>query len=166
MNMKTTKNTITMKVYRLAIMVMMAVLPALSGAWQAQAVTYHPLPANSQRSYYNRPATSYGMQSAPSVSFQTSGSMMNTGSAYSSNPMIGTNGQAYSPSTRIGGIRKTGEYDDTEDDDEYGGNAGTPGGTVEENDQLPIGDAVLPLMLLACAYLILRATRRRREIEE
>lgn len=91
---------------------------------------------------------------------------MNTGSAYSSNPMIGTNGQAYSPSTRIGGIRKTGEYDDTEDDDEYGGNAGTPGGTVEENDQLPIGDAVLPLMLLACAYLILRATRRRREIEE
>ncbi len=46
--------------------------------------------------------------------------------------------------------------DDDEEDGEETGNAGTPGQTVDPNDQLPIGDAVLPLMLLACAYMCLR----------
>ena len=49
-----------------------------------------------------------------------------------------------------------------DDDLEDGNNAGTPGQTVDPNDQLPLGDAMLPLMLLACAYMCLRPFLRRK----
>lgn len=97
-----------------------------------------------------------GVVTAPSAAFHSTGSaIMTTGSAYSANPSLNPDGTAaykgasYSPSNMTSGPRK----------------APTPGDDDDEGT-LPIGDAVLPLMLLACAYLILRATRRRREIEE
>ena len=41
------------------------------------------------------------------------------------------------------------------------GNPGTPGDEdEEEEEQQPLGDALLPLTLLACAYLMIRATRK------
>ena len=41
------------------------------------------------------------------------------------------------------------------------GNPGTPSDEdEEEEEQQPLGDALLPLMLLACAYLMIRATRK------
>ena len=41
------------------------------------------------------------------------------------------------------------------------GNPGTPGDEdEEEEEQQPLGDALLPLTLLACAYLTIRATRK------
>ena len=44
-----------------------------------------------------------------------------------------------------------------------GGNSGGGSGPTNPDDPwaTPIGDAVWPLMLLACAYLIVRAARRR-----
>ena len=65
---------------------------------------------------------------------------------------VGSSSPAEAP--RAGGIRK--------------GPPGHSGGTVTNEEELktpvldtPIGDAVLPLVLLACAYFIIRATRRR-----
>jgi hypothetical protein len=52
--------------------------------------------------------------------------------------------------------------DDDEEEGEETGNAGTPGQTVDPKDQLPLGDAVLPLMLLACAYMCLRTFLKRK----
>ena len=46
------------------------------------------------------------------------------------------------------------------------GNPGTPSDKdEEEEEQQPLGDALLPLMLIACAYLIVCVTRRRTTIE-
>lgn len=146
--MKTTKNTVTMKVYRLAIMVMMAVLPALMGAWQAQAVEYKNMyqGVHRQMSGYN------GQASVPTVSFQST-------SAYSGNwsqPEVSTinadgsvNEGAYM--AHRGGMRK-----------DLSGNPGTPDENDDDEEQQPIGDAVIPLMLLACAYAIYMVYRRKR----
>ena len=77
-------------------------------------------------------------------SFQSTSTMTPVGSAYSANPMLNEDGTAYNPSQAAssakagGGPRKIG-----------------PGvsETVDEKDKVPVGDAVLPLMLFACAYL-------------
>jgi hypothetical protein len=41
---------------------------------------------------------------------------------------------------------------------------GTPGGTLDPNAQQPLGDGLWALMLCACAYLIVRATRKEEKI--
>ena len=82
---------------------------------------------------------------APQASFQSTSTMVGTGSSYSSNPMLnddGTatyNGASYSPAEAPSGPKKV-------------------GGHAQEGT--PIGDAVLPLMLCALAYLIFRTRKR------
>ena len=80
--------------------------------------------------------------------------MQGSGSAYSSNvtavgatsaASAATTTESYSPAKAPGGPRKS---------------LDSPGDTGQ-SDQSPIGDAVLPLMLFAGVYLIVRATRRR-----
>ena len=82
---------------------------------------------------------------APSATFQSTGTMLPSGSAYSSSPMLGQDGTATMSITvepaKANGPRRVGPP--------------TPTGPAT-----PIGDAVFPLMLLAGAYLILRAVRR------
>ena len=104
----------------------------------------------------------------PSTDFRSTSVMVGTGSAYSANPTIGANGMVGAPITSIpkhpGQIRKTGEYDDNEEeDDEYSGNAGTPGSTVNEGDQLPIGDGLWVMMALLAVYCASRVYRRKRK---
>ena len=80
--------------------------------------------------------------SAPSAAFQSTSALPASGSEYTSNPELNADGTAayqgetYSPAKaarRPGGVRKD----------------GTPGqGGVKQ----PIGDAVLPLLLLALAF--------------
>jgi hypothetical protein len=97
------------------------------------------LPAKAQQ--FN----TFGGAVAPQASFQSTSTMVGTGSAYSSNPMLnddGTatyNGASYSPAEAPSGPKKV-------------------GGHAQEGT--PIGDAVLPLMLCALAYLIFRARKR------
>ena len=43
----------------------------------------------------------------------------------------------------------------------YEGGGTNPGETGFQDPDSPIGDALLPLTLIACAYLIVRATRKR-----
>lgn len=44
------------------------------------------------------------------------------------------------------------------------GGPGTPGGDLDPTTQQPLGDGLLVLMLCACAYLIVRATRKEEKI--
>lgn len=97
------------------------------------------LPAKAQFNQYHGAV-------APQASFQSTSTMVGTGSSYSSYPMLnddGTatyNGASYSPAEAPSGPKKV-------------------GGHAQEG--MPIGDAVLPLTLFAGAYLIMRAARRK-----
>lgn len=103
------------------------------------------LPAKAQQ--FN----TFGGAVAPQASFQSTSTMQGSGSAYSSNPMINSDGTAsyegasYSPAQAPSGPNKAKQ-----------------GWTIEGT---PIGDALLPLMLCALAYLIVRATRKRAKDE-
>ena len=146
------------------LVMILAFLPALFGAAQVGAVDY--------KSTYKSPYD-YGMQTqspAPSMDFHSTSVLPASGSAYTATPMIGENGAAATPSYaapgRIGHIRKLDANGNGIEDDEEGGeepgNAGTPGQTVDPKDQLPLGDAVWPLMLMALAYLGVRVFRARK----
>ena len=88
--------------------------------------------------------------SAPSTTFQSTSSMTGSNSAYSSNPSIGDNGMATAPSHRSLGARRNSDGIGTPDED--------------DNDDVinPIGDAILPLLMAAGAFLLMKALRRRR----
>lgn len=94
-------------------------------------------------------AQNFGAQQ-PNTVFQSTSTMTPTGSQYSSNPTLNSNGTAVAPTS--------GPYKAKKD-----GLVPPPPPTVDENDtgNQPLGDALIPLMLCACAYLIVRATRRR-----
>ena len=104
------------------------------------------LPAKAQQ--FN----TFGGAVAPQASFQSTSTMRGSGSAYSSNPMINTNGTA----VYNGAAASYGPHRAKKDDDED-----EPAVIVTPEGKQPLGDAVLPLMLCALAYLIVRATRKR-----
>ena len=142
---------------------------------------------NNQQSVYGQ---QYRQRSTPmstatyhNTTFHSTGSsMMHTGSSYSARPVINYYGSAVSNGggpNRRRGLINWGPGDDT------GGGVTGEGGSGEvgeggeiivgggglvtpdqdDNDDRPngspLGDAALPLLLLACAYLIMRATRTR-----
>lgn len=102
---------------------------------------------------YDAQQPSYGAV-PPSVTFRsTSGAYMSTGSAYSSTVHeVGS----YSPAAHAYGSRprKSGFNDIT--------TGGESTGYDPNNPQLPLGDALLPLMLIALAYTAIRARRKKR----
>ena len=81
---------------------------------------------------------------APTTTFQSTSALVGAGSDYSSNPTIGDDGTAAQPSAtpRRIGVRRN--------DDEDPGVPTTPG---EGEVWQPIGDALLPLMLLLLGYM-------------
>lgn len=86
----------------------------------------------------------------PGTTFQSTSALSGSGSEYSSNPTIGDNGTAIAPSSSprirtIGQRRNEDEENPVIDDD-------------EKDIGNPIGDDLLPLMLLAVGYA---AARRR-----
>ena len=94
---------------------------------------------------------------AQTMEWQSTSTMQTSGSVYSSQ-VTGVGAATvdematttYSPAN---GPRR-GKMDATP------GTPTTPG-QGDPNAQFPLGDALIPLMLCACAYLIVRATRRR-----
>ena len=102
-------------------------------------------------------AQTFGAQE-PNVTFQSTSTMSGSGSAYSSNPTLNDDGTAvYNSASR--GPRRA-KKDDTPSTPGTPGSPSTPGQGSQEN-QFPLGDAAFPLLFLAGAYLIMRATRRR-----
>lgn len=94
----------------------------------------------------------------PEPMMQSTSTMVTTGTtlpfaAAEGTYVTGSTPGTYSPAGRPGNIRKIG-----------GSGSGTGGNEAEETKdpyETPIGDAVWPLMVLACAYLIIRVWRKR-----
>lgn len=88
--------------------------------------------------------------SAPQASFQSTSTMAGSGSAYSSNPTLGNDGTA----TYNGNQGST--------SNPRGAHKAPPINPRPGDPQLPIGDAVLPLLLMSlafCGYIYLRRKR-------
>lgn len=107
------------------------------------------LPAKAQFNQYHGAV-------APQASFQSTSTMVGTGSAYSSNPMLNSNGTAVYNGTSYGPHKAKME------DDPFGGET-INDVTKPTQPGTPIGDAVLPLMLCALAYLIFRTRKRAKD---
>ena len=84
------------------------------------------------------------------LSFKSTGTMVPSGSAYSSNPMLGQDGTATMSITvepaKANGPRRIGPP--------------TP-----EEGPTPIGDAVLPLMIMAMIFSGIMALRRKKQVK-
>ena len=95
----------------------------------------------------------------PNSAFQSTSTMMGSGSSLSSNPTINENGTAttpsYSPAKASGsGPRKAGSL------------PGKPTNGDGDDGNTPIGDAVLPLMLLLGVYCSILVIRRNKHVKE
>ena len=95
----------------------------------------------------------------PEAKMQSTSVMMSSGSmlpqaAVEGTMLTGTTIGSYSPANTYGGPRKV------EVNPGGGGDPDEPGDNSEPWED-PLGDAMIPLMLLACAYLIVRVVRRR-----
>ena len=88
---------------------------------------------------------------AQQSAFQSTSTMTPSGSSYSSNPELGEDGSACAPASQAPsrGPRKVGLMPGMPD-------------PSETKDNTPIGDAVLPLMLMAAAGAGIIALRRRK----
>lgn len=103
----------------------------------------------------------YGQQEygakAPNAQIQSTSTFSGSGSSYSSNPTLNSdgtaayNGASYSPAKAPGGPRRDKE------------NPGEVGYTGESGS--PIGDAMLPLLLMAFAFGGAIYLRRRQRVE-
>ena len=89
----------------------------------------------------------------PQTEFQSTSTMQTSGSAYASQPMLNADGTAYNPAAAVtpmpDGPRKS--FGDNQD----------PG---YKDSASPIGDAVLPLTLMALAFAGLMYLRRRKAV--
>ena len=90
----------------------------------------------------------------PEAQMHSTSAMVGSGSTLPSAAITGVS-TTYSPTNAPSRPRRIGENEGFEDegDEPATGNPGEP---------FPIGDAMWPLAILACAYLILRATRKRK----
>ena len=79
---------------------------------------------------------------APTTTFQSTSALVGSGSDYSSNPTIGDDGTATQPNTAPQSRTLRPRRNDEWDDD-----------NIETPEDNPIGDALLPLMLLLLGYM-------------
>ena len=91
---------------------------------------------------------------APSATFQSTSSMPGSGSEYSSNPTLNADGTA-----AYQGEANSSSKTNYQPRRAKKGDESNPGITEEDN---PIGDAVLPLMLMAGAFALFVYFRRKR----
>ena len=104
-------------------------------------------------------AQTFGAQQAeqPNTNFQSTSSMTGSGSAYSANPTLNSDGTAAyngasSPAKVPGGPRKDVVIP-------------TPPGGGGDKIPSPVGDAVLPLMLCAFAFCAVTYLRRKKAVK-
>ncbi len=141
------------------LVMILAFLPALLSAAQAQAVDYK---STYKGVRYEQPRQTKEYKVAattttPTVSFQSTSVMpVSAGVGTSTLNEDGSVNEGAYVSQRPG-IRKSGGGS--------GYNPGTPDDEEDdEEEQQPLGDVMWPLMLCACAYLIVRATRKEEKI--
>lgn len=128
------------------------VLLVLSGTMQAAAVEYKNNYRGVHKPDYQAQAVS---TAAPTATFQSTSAYSSQWNQDEQQSMLNAdgsvNGEAYISENHLPGrsVRKT---------------PGTPGGELDPNKQQPLGDGLMALMLCACAYLIVRATRKEEKI--
>ncbi len=154
------KNVMKTALRNTKLVMILAFLPALLSAVQAQAVdyknTYKPTVANSY------PSVVSGQAVAPSASFQSTSAYSSQWAEESTTPMLNSDGTV-NDGAYMGGLRRPGSV-------RRGGSGsnsqpGTPTDKEEEEgEQQPLGDGLMALMLCACVYLIVRATRKEENI--
>lgn len=145
------------------LVMILAFLPVLLSAAQAQAVDYKSTYKGTQyeqpRQYVEYKVATTA--SAPTMGFQSTSAysgQFSSGQQSMLNSDGTVNGDAYMGSLPGRSIRRGGEGSGT--------NTGTPDDDEEaEGEQQPLGDGLMALMLCACAYLIVRATRKEEKIE-
>ena len=93
-----------------------------------------------------------GKDEKPNVQFQSTSTMQTSGSTLASQPMLNEDGTAYSPSASApaAGPKKVAALPPT------------PTKSDGDSGNVPIGDAVLPLALMALAFAGVIYLRRRR----
>lgn len=92
---------------------------------------------------------------APSVTFQSTSTMTGSGSTYSATPALNADGTAsYNGASSASSGPRRAKMDGT-------GSPSTPG-QGDANNQFPLGDAFVPLALMALAFGGVVAVRRRK----
>ena len=137
----------------------------IAGAAQVSAVTYQ---TKYKGSMYNvQRTTSYGA-AAPAATFQSTSTYASP--EWAEQPMLNSDGTVNEGAYMSGPRRVIVTPGDGDDGDEPG--EGEGGGENKEGEggdhnwngsDQPLGDALLPLALLACAYAIYKVSRRRKE---
>ncbi len=143
-----TINITTMKhiVYILSIACLLVL-----GTKQAQAVDYKPYTGSSCVNQRMDAAA------APTIGFTSTSAYATDDWTNPTTPMLNADGSV-SAGAYMGGPRKAGPGGTGP-----GGNTvvgpGTPGGPLNPNEQQPLGDALLPLLLMAAAFCLIRRKR-------
>lgn len=137
---------VKIKGYRLAVIVILAMMPIMMSAVEYKNM-YQPVEGRMQ------PGAQV-QTTSPSATFQSTSTLTGSGSALSATPMLGADGTA----TLGGAVNAPGgpRRENT-----------NPNPVVDETDDdgnTPIGDAVLPLLLLALAYLSTRVLLKSRAL--
>ena len=112
-------------------------------------------------------AQTFGSQAErPNAVFQSTSVMQGSGSAYRSHPMLNRDGTAaYSCSSPVGGPLRA-KKDGNPFDNGSGGTVNI-GEVVNPNEPgTPLGDALIPLAVMALAFGAVVAVRRRRSAEK
>lgn len=143
--MKTTKNTmvngVKCRVYGVVVMLLV-----LSGTVQATAPAYRNTYKGTKD---NVQGTMYSVQStAPAVSFQSTSAYSGQWGDGSITPMLNADGSMNGSAYMGAPSRPRKDPNNPKIDEEDDGNT-------------PLGDGLLPLMLLACAFAIYKVSRRR-----
>ena len=120
---------------------------ALIGTVQAWAVEYKTSYRGAQSAEYRSQSLESQRTSAPSVAFQSTSAYSGQWNQDDRQSMLNEDGSMNTEVYMSSGPRRA---------------PGTPGGELDPTTQQPIGDALLPLMLLACAYAIYMVSRKRK----
>ena len=106
---------------------------------------------------HNNPLSISDARPTTSFSFRSTGTMLGSGSAYASTPMLNADGTAPAPYAAPSSPRRV-RMEENDDDISMV----TPG---QSGSQAPIGDAVIPLLIMALIYMIV-AYRRKTKVSD
>ncbi len=105
--------------------------------------------------------TSYGVAAPAAAFYSTSSLAPHSWAEESATPMLNADGSV-DGSAYMGGASNAPSGPRRAPGGAPGG-PGTPGEQLDPQTQQPLGDVLLPLTLLACAYAIYKVSRRRKE---
>lgn len=124
-------------------------LVVLISTVQAWAVEYKTSYRGAQSAEYRSQSLESQRTSAPSVAFQSTSAYSGQWNQDDRQSMLNEDGSMNTEVYMSSGPRRA---------------PGTPGGELDPTTQQPLGDGLMALMLCACAYLIVRATRKEEKI--